>query len=180
MTPAEKKRQYNRAYYRKNAERLRADKNRYYAENSDVLKARVQLWREGNPEKVLQTNRNWHAANPGYAQISSQLWREQNPDKRRQNEKNYRDRNPEKQKAKGASRRAVVGVLSAQEIRQIMSNPCAYCGAPPAHLEHCTPLFRGGYNDFDNCVSACARCNTVKGKKTVLEFLKLWPKAVSS
>lgn len=60
-------------------------------------------------------------------------------------------------------------LLSAFESR------CAYCGRREArlHQDHVIPLSRGGRNDFSNVLPACARCNLLKGTRTLGEFLPL-------
>ena len=51
---------------------------------------------------------------------------------------------------------------------------CYYCGAKisssASHLEHKTPISRGGDNRRSNLVIACASCNLKKGTKTEEEF----------
>ncbi len=51
---------------------------------------------------------------------------------------------------------------------------CRYCGveldADDWHLEHRTPLVRGGSNRLDNLGLSCARCNLSKGALTEAEF----------
>lgn len=95
-----------------------------------------------------EANRRWRVANAGAVRTS--------------------------QRAK-AIRRKHGGTLATSELRAAMAEPCAYCGAEPEHVEHCTPIVRGGRNDADNVVSACEACNLRKGRQTVLEFLGLWP-----
>jgi hypothetical protein len=47
---------------------------------------------------------------------------------------------------------------------------CAYCGAVPfTDLDHFIPLSAGGGTTADNCVPACARCNSLKGAATPTE-----------
>ena len=54
---------------------------------------------------------------------------------------------------------------------------CVYCGRHEAELrprefltrDHVLPLSRGGTNDWANCVTACAPCNTKKADRTPLE-----------
>lgn len=49
--------------------------------------------------------------------------------------------------------------------------PCEYCNAAPyEHLEHRTPLSRGGTGHWWNLASACADCNLRKATKTEDEF----------
>ncbi len=49
---------------------------------------------------------------------------------------------------------------------------CAYCGKPTTnpHCDHVIPVSRGGTNDADNLVTACARCNLSKGNKRLGEW----------
>ncbi len=45
---------------------------------------------------------------------------------------------------------------------------CAYCGQETGRLtiDHIIPKSRGGRTSFENCVSACRRCNARKGSRT--------------
>lgn len=57
------------------------------------------------------------------------------------------------------------------------SHTCMYCGAMGVALEvdHVTPQFWGGSDDYDNLVSACARCNNEKSAmnlNTYMMFLR--------
>lgn len=46
---------------------------------------------------------------------------------------------------------------------------CAYCGShPPAvilHVDHILPVAKGGGNDIDNLITACADCNQGKSSR---------------
>ena len=49
-------------------------------------------------------------------------------------------------------------------------NVCLYCGLkfPDCELsrDHVTPIFHGGRDDWNNCVTACKRCNQHKGSQS--------------
>jgi 5-methylcytosine-specific restriction endonuclease McrA len=47
---------------------------------------------------------------------------------------------------------------------------CAYCNAPAEHLDHITPLSRGGRDLLSNVVPACAPCNLGKAAQTLAEW----------
>lgn len=47
---------------------------------------------------------------------------------------------------------------------------CFYCGADASHVDHVVPRARGGRDDMENLVPACATCNTDKGSKTIGEW----------
>ena len=40
------------------------------------------------------------------------------------------------------------------------------------HLEHKTPITRGGTNNYDNLEIACCSCNHKKQNKTLVEYLE--------
>lgn len=49
---------------------------------------------------------------------------------------------------------------------------CVYCGEADAemHIDHVVPISRGGSNEVDNLVAACAACNSSKGDKLPSEW----------
>ena len=49
---------------------------------------------------------------------------------------------------------------------------CQYCGTPGAtHCDHVVAKVDGGGDELDNLVAACAKCNQLKGRKSVGLFL---------
>jgi hypothetical protein len=65
-------------------------------------------------------------------------------------------------------------VLSNRTLFARDKHMCAYCGNTfgNSHLsrDHVHPVSRGGENTWMNCVTACVKCNTVKGARTPKEF----------
>lgn len=47
---------------------------------------------------------------------------------------------------------------------------CQYCSAPATSLDHVVPRSRGGSHTWENIVSACGRCNHVKGDRSVADL----------
>jgi 5-methylcytosine-specific restriction endonuclease McrA len=47
---------------------------------------------------------------------------------------------------------------------------CAYCASRAEHLDHVSPLSRGGEDVPANLLPACADCNLRKGAKTLAEW----------
>lgn len=193
VTPEQKqkKKEYDRQRYLTNREAILAATKAWQAKNPGKVLEIVRRWQEANPDKVRRAQAKWQEKHPECARRNAQNYRAQNPEKtkeatRRWRASNYaqwsasnrlwKEKNPDKVKATTHNRRRAPGRLSAVDIAAIMTEPCAYCGAPAEHLEHCTPVSRGGWNVVENCVAACARCNQAKCKKTVLEFLGLWPR----
>ena len=49
---------------------------------------------------------------------------------------------------------------------------CQYCGTPGAtHCDHVVAKVDGGGDEMENLVAACAKCNQLKGRKSVGVFL---------
>jgi 5-methylcytosine-specific restriction endonuclease McrA len=141
------------------------------------------------PDKDPQRNRDraaaWAKANPARSRANGRAWSSRNRDKMRQYLRDWRARHPDEAKADSDAshhaRRGAPGVFSrtdARSARIASDGVCSYClRADASHLDHCTPLSRGGENAPHNVTAACASCNLKKGAKTVLEFTGLWPAA---
>jgi 5-methylcytosine-specific restriction endonuclease McrA len=64
------------------------------------------------------------------------------------------------------------GDLAFIEYSQVLlSDPCSYCGAPTAHVDHIVATGVGGENAWDNLTAACGPCNHRKWKLSLLDFL---------
>jgi len=51
---------------------------------------------------------------------------------------------------------------------------CAYCGQDANTVDHVVSIKAGGDPlSLENCVSACRRCNSVKGSRSHLTYIKL-------
>jgi 5-methylcytosine-specific restriction endonuclease McrA len=59
-------------------------------------------------------------------------------------------------------------ILSRKNILRRDGHKCMYCGATSVTLtvDHVMPKSRGGEDSWENLVSACLRCNNVKGSQT--------------
>lgn len=68
------------------------------------------------------------------------------------------------------------GTVTAEVCRYLAEiKECAYCGCDledsSTHIEHITPLARGGINSYSNLIPSCADCNTRKSDRTLLQFI---------
>ena len=61
-------------------------------------------------------------------------------------------------------------------IKKFGTLTCYLCSHPVPfkkdHLEHKTPLSRGGTNEYSNLAIACQKCNLKKNNKTEAEYRK--------
>ena len=57
--------------------------------------------------------------------------------------------------------------------RKMRMEPCHYCGGEGGTLDHILPRSKGGRLSKENCVPACAPCNTHRKDKDYHWFKKI-------
>ena len=124
----------------------------------------VMKWRNNNMEQWLESKKQWELEHPHY---SAQ----------------YQAVHPWYRKIAKHNRRARIngngGTHTVEEEYELFSwqeGKCHYCGDFlyvnfPYHVEHKTPVARGGPNDISNIALACPDCNHHKNDKTEEEFI---------
>ena len=54
-----------------------------------------------------------------------------------------------------------------------MAQACVYCGSRQSlTIDHLVPRIRGGSDEADNLVYACRRCNSSKGGRDLVEWMR--------
>lgn len=157
-----------------NVNRRRAD----LVASREYHRAYQAEWRAKNPGKIREHTAKSRAM-PG-AKERQFAWAQANPVKRREAAKRSQQNNPATSIASAAKRRArlaaAAGTHSANDIVaqfNTQAGKCFYCQIRLSkfHVDHKTPLSRGGSNDPENIVCACISCNLSKGARTEKEFL---------
>lgn len=92
----------------------------------------------------------------------------------------YQRNNPSAVRARQNRRRGrklgAPGSYTAEDVADMYESQrglCAYCETPldgKYHVDHMTPLCRGGTNGWENLALVCPPCNHHKYTKTVEEF----------
>jgi 5-methylcytosine-specific restriction endonuclease McrA len=155
--------------------RLRYEKNKYdeterqrlYKENN---KDSIKAWHAANyirnRERILARTRVWWSKNKERKRAKSSEWKRGNLDKI--TEYNNRRR---------ALRTAASGNYTASESNDLLErqgHSCVACAADlrvtTKHLDHKTPLSRGGSNSIDNLQWLCEQCNLSKATRTNEEW----------
>lgn len=181
-------------YQREHPEKARARGVRYHRANPEKAHARTTMkWRKENPEKVRAANAKWaleHAEErTKKARVRVAKWARAHPEKARAATLKWQRENRETMNVIARRRRArkasALGTHTAADVkRQLISQGrmCFYCSVPlqKYHVEHKTPLCRGGSNGAENIVCACPTCNLRKGKKTAEEFIAILRKLTAA
>lgn len=145
---------YREEHYLKNRNEILARKAKYVSENAEKIRAQQALSYSNNKEK----RRDWQAA--------------------------YQASNPEKVLAKVRNRRArklnAEGAHTIADVRRIFEHQrglCANChtklfksGKQTFHVDHITPLAKGGSNWPSNLQCLCPACNMNKSAKDPIEW----------
>lgn len=168
----EERKAKSRAHYAANKERINEQKKVYgpkwVAANPDKVRAKMTKWREANRDIARAANRKWRAENPESAKAAAEKWASHNPEKIKATKANRRTRELE-----------AVGEFTASDIKTLFRRQrgrCAYhdhCGASIKggyHVDHITPLARGGTNWPKNLQLTCANCNNRKHAKHPIDF----------
>ncbi len=157
---------------------------RKYWLQPEVKQYKVE-WRKKNIEKVRTYFRNWNQENRESVREYSREWRKANKGKLRTYGQKRREAHLEAERlakrVREQKRRAIKahagGTHEPADVEQMCEDQkglCAYCETPlfgSFHVDHMTPLSRGGNNNWDNIAIACPYCNSSKHNKTAEEFM---------
>lgn len=138
-----------------------------------------------NKEKYLAKNKEWKDNSPEKNKLSKQVEYIKNRDKYIKRAKEWAIKNPEKARISGlisVKKRIAIKFgleehFTKQDIDELyeeQGGKCYYCGVniPPYHIEHKTPLSRGGTDTKENLCLSCGPCNWAKLARTEEEFYK--------
>lgn len=145
--------------------------------------ARVTTWKAGNKPAVAAYERKRRLNNPAKLKLEKAVYRNANRVTIRSKNSDYKKAFPELSRTHYQNRRArklkAGGTHTAtdrKEIRALQGDLCNYCRANllgRGHLDHMTPLARGGSNGRENLQFLCAPCNQRKGTMTHEEYAQV-------
>jgi len=147
-------------YSENNKEKLRAAKKQYYLNNKDEICASHKQYRDSHKETARAHSAKYRSENKAKCAFNNKKWKTANPLAVRTHNMNRRAR---KRQAEGSYfSRDILSMLQEQQCR------CIYCQkdiTDEYHIDHITPLSRGGSNFIYNIQLLCPPCNTSKGAK---------------
>ena len=165
-----------RGWAERNRDKLAANSKRYREAHPEVQRE----YYEKNRERHLARNRAQRKADPAGNSRAAMEWAKANPEAVKRNHRRWREANPDKVVAFTRNNRAMralaKGKHTAAEVAEIIAlqkGKCAYCrkavGKSP-HIDHITPLAKGGTNDRRNLQLTCAPCNLRKNRADPIAF----------
>jgi hypothetical protein len=136
--------------------------------------ARRAAWRKANPGRTYAAVRKWRKANPEKHNAQNAAWRKANPDKSRASYKRWYDANPNKTAAASARRRARLVAaaipLTTHEQADVIAiyakaRALTELTGTPYHVDHKTPLAKGGLHHPSNLQVLLGADNLRKGAR---------------
>lgn len=121
-------------------------------------------------DRVKSAAAQWHKKNRYRHNEAGRKWREMNREKRRETLRISEGKRRAQKRNSGGTHTAA----DLAEILKAQGNRCAYCRRSLAraekHVDHITPLARGGSNGRDNLQYLCRPCNQSKSAKDPIEY----------
>lgn len=139
---------------------------------------------EENREERLERLAEWGAKNKDRLSDVRNEWRRKNIEKVRERERKRRGSKDVKkkramhQRIRNLNKRSSGGSFKKEDVDRMIidqGNKCVYCRKEldEFHIDHMTPVSRGGSSDPDNLQLLCPPCNLSKGNKNHIEYLKV-------
>lgn len=138
-------------------------------------KKNVIPWNKGSNPNMKEDNRRKRA-----------IYRRNNKEKLKLQYKKYYESNKEKVLKKNRANchnRRALGVINSSIIDRLIEDQivggkllCYLCNCnceSNYHVEHATPVSRGGTNDYENLWISCQTCNLSKSAKTLEEYIHI-------
>ncbi|MBI5618774.1 MAG: HNH endonuclease [Gammaproteobacteria bacterium] len=174
----EHKQQYQAGWYADNRTRLLEKQAHWYRENPD----KVAAYRASHAAEIQTRMREWRTANQADIRRYMERWRSENAEHLADYSRTYRKEHPEVKRLAESKRRAQKrqAPREAVSMRRIVTmyaeqeGRCVYCEKELTHefhIDHRTPLARGGHHIAANLQLLCPRCNKRKHAKTHDEFM---------
>lgn len=148
---------WKKELYLRNAEERRADAKRRY-HRSPKTEAQKTIKKE--------YDRKYRASNKSKLDEQGRAWKARNHQKVRYIKKSYKYRRRAKE-SEGVSWQAL------KDWDQKQKKVCYWCGAncpEDYHIDHYTPLAKGGAHELENLVISCPTCNMNKNAQDPYEY----------
>lgn len=169
---------YSRRYAELHRERINENVRRWRAANPEKVRASTARQRETNAAGIKTSKAKWYRSHRARAMEIARAWKDANVDRRSEVARAWRINNRPTIATLSAARRARVRGLNGRHttaewdaLLASYHGRCVYCWDPAEHRDHAVPLARGGDNDIENIVPACAWCNRSKHDKPFLVWI---------
>lgn len=141
-------------------------------------------WQKKNPDRHASLRKAWKKENPKKDAAHTKKWQDSNRGRVREKDREWKAANPSYRYATDSARRSrEKGATGSHTLTDVMwifysqRGLCANCnsnlekiGRNKFHVDHVTPLARGGSNDKYNLQCLCPPCNLKKSAKDPVDW----------
>ena len=153
----------DRAYEAGNRDRILSRRAKYRDHNRDGIRQADRDFHQRNRERRKALMREYAGKNSAKAVERAREWNKANPESKRTS---VRTRRAKKRDATGSHTAADIKTLFQRQNGRCAS--CAISLKQGYHVDHISPLAKGGSNGPDNLQLLCPPCNQRKGAKDPL------------
>lgn len=175
----------NRRAHANNKDERNAKIRQKRIDNTDFATAErkkaSEYYYNNKPER-LQYLKGWIERNLGKRRAYGRAYHKRYPEKTKAYTKAWRAANPEQARAQSALRRTrqyeAEGSYTREDVKKLLElqgRRCAICSiklTSKYHVDHITPLARGGSNWPTNLQITCPSCNFQKNARDPIEFMQ--------
>ncbi len=162
---AEHIKQRKQKKYQENKQDVISKSQEYYANNKECSKKRMKKYRETNKIYFYKYNKQYRESNRNAIAEQHKQYYKTNKGKAVSKNSEYKRRNIKKQ-----------GDVTTKQLLELQQNSknCYWCKTSlnnkKVHIDHYSPLSKGGEHTISNLVVSCSKCNLSKYSKDPLEF----------
>lgn len=169
---------YSVAYRASHKDKCKATRLAYYTAHRDECKANNAIYSAGHKDERAASDTAYRASHRDEIRTYGRAYSVTHKDERKASNAHWQKEHPERKAASCHNRRVFLGSVRLtadviQEVKAEYGGLCPYCNRPilKGHIDHIVPVSKGGTNERDNLVWACAPCNESKRNKSLLEFM---------
>ena len=175
-------------YRQNNKEQLKESKKEYYQKNEEKILEKAKEYYQNNKEKIIERKKEYYQSNKEQKKEYQKEHYQNNKEKIRESQKEYNQNNTHKKREYERKRRAlkqknIHEPYSEKQVLELYGTSCHICkkpvnlsasrspGAPGweqgLHLDHVTPVSKGGADTLENVKPAHGLCNLQKKDSTL-------------
>jgi 5-methylcytosine-specific restriction endonuclease McrA len=146
--------------------------------NPEKRRETTKKYREKNPEACKEAYLKWQEKEKARGWAVKKAYDLANPEQRKARALKWAKNNPEYMKMLKHRRRGAPGTFTKKDIDFLMKSQrgkCVSCFISligGKHIDHITPIARGGTNHPANIQLLCPDCNRRKGAKDPIDFMQ--------
>lgn len=173
---------YQKEYKKNNKEKIRLLNLKWREENKELSKEKRLAFVSDNKEHVKATRKKWYDKNKKKILLEKSEYYSKNKEIVKQKVRHYREKNTTKVRALSrnykAKKKNAEGKHTKKDIDFLFLKQKAKCAVCTEgikngfHVDHISPLARGGTNWPKNLQLLCQRCNNQKHAKDPIDFMQ--------